>query len=51
MITLLSKVWFELWHNKSRTFQVMMVIALGAIGVGLVIGGRNLVAGHLELSA
>lgn len=44
MITLLSKVWFDLWQNKSRTFQVVMVIALGAIGVGLVIGGRNLVA-------
>ena len=44
MITLLSKVWFDLWQNKSRTFQVVMVIALGAIGIGLVIGGRNLVA-------
>jgi putative ABC transport system permease protein len=44
MITLFSKVWFDLWQDKSRTFQVVMVIALGAIGVGLVIGGRNLVA-------
>ena len=45
MLTLLSKVWFELWQDKTRTIQVMLVIALGAIGVGLVIGGRNLVAG------
>ncbi|MBN1992494.1 MAG: hypothetical protein JW953_07290 [Anaerolineae bacterium] len=44
MLTLLSKVWFELWQDKIRTIQVMLVIALGAIGVGLVIGGRNLVA-------
>lgn len=43
-MTLLSKVWFDLWQNKSRTFQVVLVIALGAIGIGLVIGGRNLVA-------
>ncbi len=43
-MTLLSKVWFDLWQDKSRTFQVVLVIALGAIGIGLVIGGRNLVA-------
>ena len=50
MITLLSKVWFDLWQDKTRTIQVMMVIALGAIGVGLVIGGRNLVAGAVSTS-
>ena len=48
MITLLSKVWFELWQDKARTLQVIMVIALGAIGVGLVVGGRNLVAGTVS---
>ena len=47
MITLLSKVWFDLWQDKSRTMQVVLVIALGAIGVGLVIGGRNLIAGSV----
>ena len=47
MIGLLRKVWFELWSNKSRTIQVVMVIALGAIGIGLVIGGRNLIAGTI----
>ena len=30
MSSLLTKVWYELWSNKSRTFQVVMVIALGA---------------------
>ena len=50
MITLLWKVWFELWQDKSRTIQVMAVIALGAIGVGLVVGGRNLVAGAVSES-
>lgn len=44
MLTLLRKVWFDLWQDKSRTTQVVLVIALGAIGVGLVIGGRNLIA-------
>jgi len=50
MLTLLSKVWFELWQDKTRTIQVTLVIALGAIGVGLVIGGRNLVAGAVSES-
>ena len=44
MITLLNKVWFDLWQDKSRTMQVVLVIALGAIAIGLVIGGRNLIA-------
>jgi len=44
MLTLLRKVWFDLWQDKSRTMQVVLVIALGAIGVGLVIGGRNLIS-------
>jgi len=47
MISLLRKVWFELWSKKSRTIQVVLVIALGAIGIGLVIGGRNLIAGTI----
>ena len=44
MTTLLRKTWFDLWEDKSRTLQVVLVIALGAIGIGLVIGGRNLIA-------
>jgi putative ABC transport system permease protein len=48
MNSLLTKVWYELWSNKLRTFQVVMVIALGAIGIGLVIGGRNLIAGTIS---
>jgi len=47
MTSLLSKAWYELWNKKARTFQVVMVIALGAIGIGLVIGGRNLIAGTI----
>ncbi len=44
MLTLLNKVWYDLWQDKSRTIQVVLVIALGAIGIGLVIGGRNLIS-------
>lgn len=43
MSSLLAKVWFDLWQDKTRTLQVTLVIALGAIGIGLVLGGLNLV--------
>ncbi len=43
MITLLAKVWFDLWGDKSRTLQVALVIAIGSIGIGLVVGARNLI--------
>ena len=47
MISLLTKVWYDLWSNRARTIQVVLVIALGAFGIGLVIGGRNLIAGTI----
>ena len=47
MNTLLRKTWFDLRQDKARTLQVVLVIALGAIGIGLVIGGRNLIAGSV----
>jgi putative ABC transport system permease protein len=42
-MTILSKVWHDIWGDKARTLQIVAVIALGAIGVGMVIGGRNLI--------
>ncbi len=50
MITLLAKVWFDLWGNKSRTLQVVLVIALGSIAIGLVVGGRNVIQEALTIS-
>ena len=47
MSSLFAKVWHDLWSNKARTIQVVVVIALGAMGIGLVIGGRNLIAGTI----
>ncbi len=47
MSSLFTKVWHDLWSNKARTIQVVLVIALGAFGIGLVIGGRNLIAGSI----
>ena len=50
MITLLSKVWFDLWGDKTRTLQVVLVIALGSMAIGLVIGGRNLIVQSVNTS-
>jgi putative ABC transport system permease protein len=47
MSSQISKLWHDLWSDKSRTIQVVLVIALGAIAIGLVIGGRNLIAGTI----
>lgn len=44
----LAKIWHDLWGNKSRTLQVVMVIALGAIAIGLVVGGNNLISENIR---
>lgn len=38
-----QKVWSDLWGNKTRTVQVALVVAMGAFGLGLVVGARNLI--------
>lgn len=38
------KLWADLWGHKTRTIQIVLIIALGAFGAGLVFGGRNLTA-------
>lgn len=43
MDVILQKVWVDLWGNKTRTLQVALVVALGAFGIGLVVGARNLI--------
>ncbi|MGB6420239.1 MAG: ABC transporter permease, partial [Anaerolineales bacterium] len=47
MTSQIAKLWHDLWNDKARTFQVVLVIALGAFAIGLVIGGRNLIAGTI----
>ncbi|CAN5398720.1 FtsX-like permease family protein [soil metagenome] len=43
-----QKIWADLWGNKVRTLQVAMIVALGAFGIGLVIGSRNLIVNVLN---
>jgi cell division protein FtsX len=36
------KIWSDLWHNKGRTIQVVLIIAVGAFTVGMILGGSQL---------
>jgi putative ABC transport system permease protein len=42
------KIWSDLWDNKGRTFQVVLIIAMGAFAIGMIIGTRNLVIPAME---
>ena len=36
------KLWRDLWANKARTLQVVLIIAIGAFAIGMIITTRNL---------
>ncbi len=42
MGTLKHKIWHDLWKNKSRTLQVVLIIAMGAAALGMIISVRSL---------
>lgn len=42
------KIWHDLWANKARTLQVVLIIGMGAFAIGMIIGTRNLVIGGME---
>ncbi len=37
------KIWHDLWYHKARTFQVVLIIAIGAAAIGVIVGARTLV--------
>lgn len=37
------KIWHDLWYHKARTFQVVLIIAMGATAIGFIVGARTLV--------
>jgi putative ABC transport system permease protein len=37
------KIWKDLWANKARTLQVVLIVAMGAFAVGMIVSTRNLV--------
>ncbi|MDJ0752063.1 MAG: FtsX-like permease family protein [Ardenticatenaceae bacterium] len=41
------KIWYDLWVNKARTLQVVLIIAMGAAALGVIVGSRQLVIGKM----
>ncbi len=36
------KIWNDLWHNKGRTIQSVLTVAVGALAVGITLGASDL---------
>ena len=42
------KIWKDLWSQKARTLQVVLIISMGAFAIGMIITTRNLVIAGME---
>ena len=42
------KILRDIWGNKGRTLQVVLIIGMGAAAIGMIIGTRNLVVPGME---
>ena len=38
------KIWSDLWHHKARTAQVVLIVAMGALAIGVIFGAKELFA-------
>jgi putative ABC transport system permease protein len=38
------KIWSDLWHHKARTLQVVLIVAMGALAIGVIFGAKELFA-------
>ena len=43
-----SKIFRDLWNNKGRTIQVILIIGLSAGSIGMIMGTRNLMIPGME---
>ena len=48
MGVLWDKVWRDLWENKGRTLQVVLIIAVGTFAIGMIIGTRQFMITGME---
>lgn len=44
------KIWQDLWSNKARTLQVVLIIAVGAFAIGMIIATRSNVIATMQRS-
>jgi putative ABC transport system permease protein len=45
-----NKIWFDLWHNKTRTLLAVLSIAAGVFAVGAIFGMSDLLITNLDKS-
>ena len=48
MGVLWDKVWRDLWENKGRTIQVVLIIAVGTFAIGMIIGTRQFMISGMQ---
>jgi putative ABC transport system permease protein len=48
MGVLWDKVWHDLWENKGRTLQVVLIIAVGSLAIGMIIGTREFIIAGMQ---
>ena len=44
------KIWFDLWHNKTRTLLAVLSIAAGVFAIGAIFGMSDLLTTNMDLS-
>lgn len=42
-----NKIWADLWHNKGRTLQVVLIIGMGAFAIGMIITASSTIRAKL----
>ena len=50
MSVIWHKIWFDLWHNKTRTLLAVLSIAVGVFAVGAIFGMSDLLITNMDLS-
>jgi putative ABC transport system permease protein len=43
-----TKIYRDLWKNRGRTIQVVLIIAIGAAAIGMILGTRDLVINGMQ---
>ncbi len=45
-----NKIWFDLWHNKTRTLLAVLSIAVGVFAVGAMFGMADMMSNEMDRS-
>jgi putative ABC transport system permease protein len=45
-----NKVWFDLWHNKTRTLLTVLSIAIGVFAMGAIFGMSDMMSSEMDRS-